>query len=296
MERIIKPISRLALLVFMMLAVNRSGLAQTETTPVPNMRTMLLRDERAVAQLDLSARQQQFLRQALDKVDTPLWRLRDQDAAQRQAQVSALLQQFDDALTQLFAMRRGYGRQGPFLQRRAYEVLLIQNLAQEAAANSLLPKIRKRACPAPELTDVATWINSPGLTLASQRGKVVLLHFFTSDCGNCINNFAAYNRWFQAYNPNEVAMVGIHRPESDHERPVDRVREKITKHSIAYPVAVDNDSKNWNLWANHVWPSIYLIDRAGFVRYWWYGELNFGDRQGEAWVQTRVHELLQEPR
>ena len=97
MERITKPISRFALLVFMMLSVNPSGLAQTEPTAVPNMRTMLLRDERAVAQLDLSARQRQFLRQALDRVDTPLWRLRDQDATQRHTQVSTLLQQFDDA-------------------------------------------------------------------------------------------------------------------------------------------------------------------------------------------------------
>lgn len=285
----------LTLLTLTVMALARVGIAQTDPIPVPNMRTMLLRNEKALAQLALTTPQQEQLQLALEPVDAALWRLRDQDVTLRHDQVSRMLRDFDATLTQIFAMKqRGYPRQSQILQRRAYEVLLLQAMAEDATSTTQVPKTLKRACPAPELQGVTSWINSPGLTLAGQRGRVVILHFFTSDCGNCINNFATYNRWFQGYDPNQVAMIGIHRPECDHERPADRVEEKISTYEIAYPVAIDNDSTNWALWANPVWPSIYLIDRAGFVRYWWYGELQYGERQGEAWVQTRVHQLLQE--
>ena len=68
------------------------------------------------------------------------------------------------------------------------------------------------------------------------------------------------------------------------------------KHTLfwTHPVLIDNDSKNWDAWANQVWPSIYQIDEAGFVRYWWYGELEFQGRGGNGWMRKRINELQQE--
>ena len=56
---------------------------------------------------------------------------------------------------------------------------------------------------------------------------------------------------------------------------------------------IDNDMANWNAWGNSMWPSVYLIDRRGYLRYWWYGELNWKGAQGEKMMRQRIQELLE---
>jgi hypothetical protein len=63
---------------------------------------------------------------------------------------------------------------------------------------------------------------------------------------------------------------------------------------MEYPIAVDNQSLNWDAWANRMWPSMYLVDKNGFVRYWWYGELNYQGATSEKWMRQKIHKLLKE--
>jgi peroxiredoxin len=148
------------------------------------------------------------------------------------------------------------------------------------------------ACRAPELEGVTEWINSPPLTLASLRGKVVVVHFYTFGCINCIRNLPHYNAWRERFDRDELVIVGIHRPETQKEYDVAEVRRKAAEAGLKYPIAVDNESRNWNAWANSVWPSVYLIDKSGFVRYWWHGELNWQGAKGDQWMRSRMAELL----
>ncbi|MCU0913992.1 MAG: redoxin domain-containing protein [Planctomycetes bacterium] len=155
--------------------------------------------------------------------------------------------------------------------------------------------VRAVACRAPELEGVTAWLNSPPLRLEHLRGKVVVVHFYTWGCINCIRNLPHYNDWHTRFDPNQLTLVGIHRPETPGERDLEKVRQKAAAAGIRYPVAVDNESRNWDAWANRVWPSVYLLDRRGFVRYWWYGELNWQGAPGAKWMRDRVAELLAEP-
>jgi hypothetical protein len=43
-----------------------------------------------------------------------------------------------------------------------------------------------------------------------------------------------------------------------------------------------------------MWPSVYLIDKKGHVRYWWYGELNWKGTEGEKFMREKIVELLAE--
>lgn len=90
-------------------------------------------------------------------------------------------------------------------------------------------------------------------------------------------------------------MIGIHTPELDNERDVATVREKAKKNGLEYPIAIDNDAKVWNAWGNRYWPSTYLIDKQGFVRYRWDGELNWKETKGEEIMRKKIDELLAEP-
>jgi cytochrome c biogenesis protein CcdA/thiol-disulfide isomerase/thioredoxin len=125
---------------------------------------------------------------------------------------------------------------------------------------------------APELQNIAQWINSEPLTLRKLRGKVVLIDFWTYSCINCLRTLPHLKAWDQAYRDDGLTIVGVHAPEFAFERVPDNVRTAVRKLGIRYPVALDNDFATWSAYANEYWPAKYLIDRTGRVRYFHFGE------------------------
>ena len=63
---------------------------------------------------------------------------------------------------------------------------------------------------------------------------------------------------------------------------------------ISYPVAVDSDGKTWKAYENRSWPSIYLIDKQGQIRYRWEGELEYQNAGGDRIVRAKIKELVAE--
>ena len=156
-----------------------------------------------------------------------------------------------------------------------------------------LSKVRSIACKAPEF-EIETWINSPAVKLSDLRGKVMVVHFYAFGCGNCVRSLPFYNDWLKHFDPDAFGVVGIHRPETERERDIEKVKEKAAQAGMKYPIAIDNESRAWNAWANHTWPTTYLIDKNGYVRYWWYGELNWQDNGSERYLRGRIQELIRE--
>ena len=156
-----------------------------------------------------------------------------------------------------------------------------------------LSQVRVVACKAPEI-EAEIWINSSEVRLSNLRGKVAVVHFYAFGCGNCVRSLPYYNDWVKRFDANSFAIVGIHRPETERERDVEKVREKAEKAGMKYPIAIDNDSLAWNAWANHTWPTTYLVDKNGYIRYWWYGELNWQGNDSERYLRERIRELIGE--
>lgn len=167
-------------------------------------------------------------------------------------------------------------------------------LTRLAGAQFDFTSVPQIACRAPELRDVADWLNTQPLTLASLRGRVVALHFFAFGCSNCVNNQPHYKAWHERYAGKDVTILGIHTPETARERDVANLKADVKTRDIQYAIAVDDKNAIWNAWANHMWPSVYLVDKRGFVRYWWYGELNWQGAKGEELMRQRIDELLAE--
>ena len=146
---------------------------------------------------------------------------------------------------------------------------------------------------APELVPVQHWINSPGLTLKGLRGKIVLVHFYAFECHNCHANFDHYRNWHRKYGE-DVVVLGIQTPETDAERQVVAVERAAHEQQLEFPILIDLDSANWKAWANTMWPTVYVVDRNGYLRHWWQGELNWKGATGDQAIEQLIAELREE--
>jgi peroxiredoxin len=147
---------------------------------------------------------------------------------------------------------------------------------------------------APEFAEVEHWINSSPLTMRELRGKVVLVHFYAFQCHNCHANFGIYRRWHKDLTDTGVVVVGIQTPETNRERDPDAVKAAASERDLKFPIMFDLKSENWKAWGNTMWPCVYVVDKQGYIRLWWPGELNWKGATGDKTVEETVKKLLAE--
>jgi cytochrome c biogenesis protein CcdA/thiol-disulfide isomerase/thioredoxin len=144
-----------------------------------------------------------------------------------------------------------------------------------AATGAGLPELGA----APDFAGVTRWLNSPPLTMAGLRGKVVLVDFWTYTCINCLRTLPYLRAWDTRYRDRGLTIVGVHTPEFEFEKDTVNVRDAIARNGLRYPVAQDNDYGTWNAWGNQYWPAKYLIDASGQVRYAHFGEGDYDETE-----------------
>ncbi len=141
----------------------------------------------------------------------------------------------------------------------------------------------------PELIPVEHWINTSPVSLKELRGKVVVLHFYAFQCHNCHANFVHYNKWQDEFSNDQVVVLGIQTPETSTERDPAAVKAAAKEKGFKFPVLIDLKSENWKAWSNTMWPTVYVIDKRGYLRFMWQGELNW---QGATHDQT-IHDVIE---
>ena len=124
----------------------------------------------------------------------------------------------------------------------------------------------------PSLDGATAWLNSPPLTAADLRGKVVLIDFWTYTCVNWLRTLPYVRAWAEKYREYGVVVVGVHTPEFSFEHDIQNVRRAAQDMRVSYPVAVDSDYTVWHAFANHYWPALYIADAQGRLRYHHFGE------------------------
>ena len=152
---------------------------------------------------------------------------------------------------------------------------------------SVLPELGT----APGFAKISSWLNTPGdraESLASLRGKVVLVDFWTYSCINCLRTLPHLRAWYATYHKDGFEIVGVHTPEFAFEHVLGNVRQATHDLDVTWPVALDNDYGTWNAYSNQYWPAEYLIDKTGHVRHIRFGE---GDYTG---TEDAIRSLLAE--
>ena len=132
------------------------------------------------------------------------------------------------------------------------------------------------------------WLNTPPLTAASLRGKVVLIDFWTYTCINWLRTAPYVRAWADKYRDQGLVVIGVHAPEFSFEKNLNNVRWAVKDMRVDYPVAVDNDHTIWRAFKNQYWPALYFIDAQGRVRHHHFGE--GGYEQSEMIIQELLAE------
>jgi thiol-disulfide isomerase/thioredoxin len=127
----------------------------------------------------------------------------------------------------------------------------------------------------PSLSGATEWLNSPPLTPAGLRGKVVLVDFWTYTCVNWLRTLPYVRAWADKYRDQGLVVIGAHTPEFPFEKYIDNVRWAAKEMDVRYPIAVDSDYGVWRAFDNNYWPAAYIADAKGRIRFHHFGEGNY---------------------
>jgi thiol-disulfide isomerase/thioredoxin len=140
----------------------------------------------------------------------------------------------------------------------------------------------------PSLGGANVWLNSPPLTAAGLRGKVVLIDFWTYTCINWLRTLPYVRAWAEKYKSQGLVVIGVHTPEFGIEKDLDNVRRAAKDMQVDYPIAIDNDYAVWRAFNNEYWPALYFIDAQGHIRHHYFGEGEYD--QSEMIIQQLLAE------
>ena len=96
--------------------------------------------------------------------------------------------------------------------------------------------------------------------------------------------------WHEQYGVDGLVVIGNHFPEFSHEKDLENLKAAIERLDVPYPVAQDNDGKTWRAYHNRYWPTLYLIDKQGHIRYQHIGEGRYPET--EAAIQALLKETV----
>ncbi|MFF0373811.1 cytochrome c biogenesis protein/redoxin [Actinoplanes missouriensis] len=186
------------------------------------------------------------------------------------------------------ALSHGIERLGPPVHESTGDPLLAA-----CVADSLYqaPEDVQDCGPAPAFPQVTRWLNTPGgqpVDLAALRGKVVLVDFWTFDCINCRHVIPHIDSWYRDHHSQGLEVVSVHTPEYAFEREIGSVQAAAGRLGVGYPIAVDNDYASWSAWNVLAWPTIFVVDASGTVRYIATGEGRYD--QTERVIETLLRQ------
>ena len=95
--------------------------------------------------------------------------------------------------------------------------------------------------------------------------------------------------WHKSYSGDGLVVIGNHYPEFEYESKFENLKQAVLDLEIPYAVVQDNDGLNWRAFQTRYWPTLYLIDKQGRIRYIHIGEGNSAE------TEEAIRALLAEP-
>jgi peroxiredoxin len=178
---------------------------------------------------------------------------------------------------------------------KAVKLLTVQPPVTRAARESVKVVAKKRADVITGLKLFDKPLDAPAfslenmsgkrVTLKQYRGKVVLLNFWATWCPPCMEEMPSMQRLYQRMKdkPFEILAIDVGENRED-------ILKFITMMKTTFPVLLDRDGTIYNEWKVYVYPTNFLIDKNGKIRYGSPGAVNWDEKA----PVEKIEQLLNE--
>ncbi|MES9975620.1 TlpA family protein disulfide reductase [Candidatus Thiodiazotropha sp. LNASS1] len=136
--------------------------------------------------------------------------------------------------------------------------------------------------PAPSL--VLQDLKGNQVKISDLKGKTVLLNFWTTWCPPCIEEMPSLIRLKEAMNQSDFVILAINVEESER-----RVSKMAARLKLTFPVLLDPSRVAANAWEVKVFPSSFLVDGQGRLRYKAIGPIEWDSDE----ATSIVHQVMQ---
>jgi len=125
----------------------------------------------------------------------------------------------------------------------------------------------------PQAPDVTfTTIQGEQISMADLKGKVVLVSFWSTDCGVCVKEMPNLVNTYNAYKGKGFEVIAVAMPDD----PPAQVLNYVTQKALPFPVMHDGFSEITNKFGGvNLTPTAYIFDKQGKQLQYSVGELDF---------------------
>jgi len=127
--------------------------------------------------------------------------------------------------------------------------------------------------------------NAKNIKLSELRGNVIMLNFWASWCGTCLQQFPLLNTYYQKNKTQDFILLSINIDED-----LLTATRLIQKRHFDYPVLFDPYNQTSQLYSIDDLPTIFIIDKDGFIRH----TLDDSQLKQQAITQQVIKDLLNE--
>lgn len=129
-------------------------------------------------------------------------------------------------------------------------------------------------------------INDQRIGLRSIKNKVVLVNFWASWCPPCVHEMPSMQRLQDTFDKDQFVILGVNMAE---EKSI--IKEFLrTKVSVSFPLLMDSDGAALQRWSVFAFPTSYIIDKKGQIRYSLFGSIEWDTKE----VMTIFEQLINE--
>lgn len=99
------------------------------------------------------------------------------------------------------------------------------------------------------------------MRLSDLRGKAVLINFWATWCAPCVLEMPNFQKYYENY-PGDFEILAVSSGEAE-----DTVAKFVKDMRLTFPIVLDPESKVYALYRFQGYPTSYIIDKDGIVRF-----------------------------